>query len=261
MRRTIVAGNWKMHKTPSEFQAFNKEFSQKMETLENRNSVVIIFPPFLYLEEQSRFSGHYPGYFSGAQDCHHDDEGAYTGEVSPAMISEAGCRYVIIGHSERRIHFGETNETTHLKVQAALRNNLTPVLCCGETLAQREAGMEKEIVGSQIRDALVQGLTGDQIVIAYEPVWAIGTGKSASKEEAREMHTFIRNELKSILTETEAEHVSILYGGSVKPENAQELFQCTDIDGALIGGASLDPEKFFSIILEMEKVAEVSPEK
>lgn len=252
MRRPVIAGNWKMHKTKEEVEAFNKAFLKNLEVLSGRNSEIVLFPPHLYIEQVSKEINGYDHFNCGGQDCHEKDEGAFTGDISPKMIADAGGNYVIIGHSERRAYHVETNEQLRNKVLAALRNGLTPVYCCGESKADRDNGRQEEVVKQQVTEGLPSDI--DKLVVAYEPVWAIGTGETATPEQAQEMHAFIRNQLNQHLEHTKGTEVPIIYGGSVKPDNANALFSCEDIDGALAGGSSLDPEKFFAILNEMEKI-------
>jgi triosephosphate isomerase len=209
---------------------------------------VAICPPFVSLEAAAEIIRDTPVRL-GAQNMHAEESGAFTGEVSAPMLAAVGCDYVILGHSERRQLFGETDEGINAKVKAAMRHGLVPIVCVGETLDQREAGDEETVVGRQI-DAALDGITLDaaaDLVVAYEPVWAIGTGKTASPEQAQAMHAFIRERIGSKLGAT-GQEVEILYGGSVKPNNAAELFAQPDIDGGLIGGASLDAESFAAIV-------------
>ena len=210
---------------------------------------VAVCPPFVNLEavyemvKQSSIK-------LGAQHMHHEDFGAYTGEVSAPMLCAVGCTYVILGHSERRQYFGETNEGVNLKVKQALRHGLVPIMCVGETLEERERGEALVVVEQQVREGL-RGISlehSDQLVIAYEPVWAIGTGRTASPEQAQEMHQAIRRWLASLFGDSLAREIHILYGGSVKPENAASLFSQPDIDGGLIGGASLKADAFAAIV-------------
>jgi len=248
MRKIMIAGNWKMYKTVPEAVALVEGLKEKVG--DNETVEVVVAPPFTALTavrqalEGSRI-------LLAAQNLHHEKEGAFTGEVSPEMVRDTGCRYVILGHSERRQIFGESNETVNRKVRSAIDAGLFPILCVGESLAEREEGKTMDVVGNQLR----QGLAGisDQemgkIVIAYEPIWAIGTGKTATPEQANEVHSHIRNLLSEIYNTEVAARTRILYGGSVKPANAQELLGCSDIDGALVGGASLTAESFAGIIL------------
>ena len=247
-RRVIIAGNWKMYKTVSQALAFIEELKQAAD--KNSDVVdVVVCPPFtaLYPVAQA-LRGSSIG--SGAQDMYWEAEGAYTGEVSPVMLKEAGCTYVIIGHSERRQFFQETDEKVNRKVKAALESDLVPILCVGELLPEREAGVTETVIQTQTEAGLA-GLSGEQVaglVIAYEPVWAIGTGKTASNEDAQQVISFIRGLLEKLYSPAIAEQVRIQYGGSVKPDNAAGLLSMPDIDGALVGGASLDVHSFSGIL-------------
>jgi triosephosphate isomerase len=247
MRKPIIAGNWKMHKTVGEALALVRELCGI--TAGVTDVEIVICPTFTAL---------YPVHMAicegplrlGAQNMHWEAQGAYTGEISPAMVKEVGCTYVIIGHSERRQYFGETDDTVNKKVKAAIAAELIPIMCVGETLEQREAGITEGVVGRQVRQGLT-GLTAEQIaemVIAYEPVWAIGTGRTASSEDANAVCRFIRQVVTELAGTDSAEKVRIQYGGSVKGENIAELMAKSDIDGALVGGASLDAESFAKII-------------
>lgn len=246
MRRQLIAGNWKMHKNRETARGFAKEFLELYRATPDLD--VCIAAPFtelLALEEMFRGTD----LFTAAQNMHFEDQGAFTGEISAPMLAEIGVDYVILGHSERRAYFAETDETINKKVKKAFEWSLTPIICCGETLAQRDQGLEKHIVRHQVVMALA-GLTEEQAakcVIAYEPVWAIGTGRVATPQQAEEMCRVIRDVVRAYHGKS-ADEVKILYGGSVKPENAKEILDMEDIDGALVGGASLDPTDFLKII-------------
>ena len=247
MRIPIIAGNWKMYKTQKEAFQLASALKQKLSDI---NSVkVILCPPFTALASvKEAVEGSH--ILLGAQNMHWEREGAFTGEISPQMLLTAGCKYVIIGHSERRNYFFETNENVNLKVRSALGFGLIPIVCVGEKLDEREANKTKQVVEDHIRGAF-ENLTADsakKCVIAYEPVWAIGTGKTATPAQANEVHLFARELLSSIFDQGCAEKVNILYGGSVKPENSKELLEMPDIDGALVGGASLDADSFKKIV-------------
>lgn len=250
MRQKIIAGNWKMHKTVQQ----GLDFTNRLAGLVKDEGVeVVLAPTFtaLYAVAEA-VKGTNIGL--AAQNVHWEDEGAYTGEISAPMLKEIGCKYVIIGHSERRQYFGETDETVNKKVLAVLKHNLTPIICVGETLDQREQGVTRQVVRTQTLAAL-KGLDADTIaklVIAYEPVWAIGTGKTASAEDAQDVIAYIRSVIKELAGEA-ADKIRIQYGGSVKPANTAGLMSQPDIDGALVGGASLDPESFAGIIKEAAK--------
>jgi len=247
MRTPIIAGNWKMYKTVEESVALVKAMRPALEAIGGIETVVC--PPFLSLPHVAEaLRGSTIGV--GAQDMFWKDEGAYTGEVSPLMLKPF-CRYVILGHSERRQYFGETDETVNLKVKAALAHGLIPIVCVGENLAQNEAGQTQEVVEAQVRGALA-GLTAEQaagIVIAYEPVWAIGTGKPATGEGANAtIKSAVRGTVARLFGESVADRVRVQYGGSVKPGNIAEFMSQPDIDGALVGGASLKAEDFVAIV-------------
>ena len=247
MRIPFIAGNWKMYKTKKEAL----EFAERFKALYQGTDVkAAICAPYTQLEcLVDAFKG--TGIGVGAQNVHFAEEGAYTGEISLAMLKEIGVDYCIIGHSERREYFGETDETVNLKLKKVFsESNITPILCVGENLEQREAGREQEVVRGQLEVDL-SGLTADQVsrlVIAYEPVWAIGTGKTATPQQAGEMCAVIREAICMQYDEDTCDQVIIQYGGSVKPENATDIMNMEEIDGALVGGASLIPEKFMDII-------------
>lgn len=247
MRRPIIAGNWKMNKTVKEAQELVRGLIQKLKGI--RDVDIVVCPPFIALEEVAKII---PGtnIQLGAQDVHWEDSGAYTGEVSCPMLLELGCQYVIIGHSERRAYFGETNETVNKKAQAVLKYNLTPIICVGERLEQREKGQTFEVITDHLKGGLkdISLAEAKKIVIAYEPVWAIGTGITATPEQAQEAHNFIRNLLKQLYNEEVANLIRIQYGGSVKPENITDLMAKDDVDGALVGGASLKIDTFVKIV-------------
>ena len=246
MRKNIVAGNWKMNNNLQEGLILAKELQQVLNG-KKVNCEVVICPPFIHLASTAK---ELTGVGLGAQNCADKISGAYTGEVSAAMIASTGAKFVIIGHSERRAYYGETNAILKEKVMLALANNLTPIFCIGEVLAEREAGKQNEIVGTQIKESLFHLSAEDfgKIVLAYEPVWAIGTGVTASSEQAQEMHAFIRKTLSDKYGSEVANETSILYGGSCNASNAKELFANPDVDGGLIGGAALSVDKFLPII-------------
>lgn len=247
MRKPIIAGNWKMHKTLTEAQDFMKEVKGLVPSSEEVESVVCAPAPFLQ-KLVSDAEGR--DVKVGAQTMHFEESGAFTGEVSPAMLEDLGVDYVIIGHSERRAMFNETDETVNKKVHAAFKHNLIPIVCVGETLEEREADNMKSVVSTQVTEAL-RGLAPEQVsetVIAYEPIWAIGTGKSATAEDANEVCAFIRQTIVEHVNESAANDVRIQYGGSVKPENIESFMKQSDIDGALVGGASLNAESFLQLI-------------
>ena len=246
MRKKVIAGNWKMNKLPNETITFFEELAPLVKNTKNE---VIICAPYTDLF-YAILSAQNTNIKIGAQNMHWEENGAYTGEVSPQMLKSIGVEYVIIGHSERRQYFAETDETVNKKVKAAHNVGLKPIVCVGETLSQRESGKAKEIVTNQIKSGL-KDLTKNEImstIVAYEPIWAIGTGKTATKEDANETIKWIREELEKIYGKENADKVIIQYGGSVKSENAKELFEMSDIDGGLVGGASLKPDEFAKIV-------------
>lgn len=247
MRRRIIAGNWKMNKTRDEAVDLVGDLK---ETLADAGDVeVVVCPPFTALDavrEALRGSN----IELGAQNMHWEEEGAYTGEISPLMLRSLGCMYVILGHSERRTYFGETDETVNRKVKSAMANGLLPIICVGETLEERDAGKTEEVVVRQTEAALsgVKTNGAERIVIAYEPVWAIGTGRNASADEANRVIHLIRQSVAEVFNERIAQEVRIQYGGSVKPQNIADFLGQPDIDGALVGGASLDAASFAAIV-------------
>ncbi|KOP79877.1 triose-phosphate isomerase [Cytobacillus solani] len=243
MRKPIIAGNWKMHKTLPEARAFLGEIKGSIPDVDKVETVICA--PALFLE---RLVGSNVGI--GAQNMHFEESGAFTGEISPVALEDIGVKYVILGHSERREMFNETDDAVNKKTLAAFKHNLTPIVCCGETLEQRENGETMAFVGSQIEKAL-QGLTEEQVkqtVIAYEPIWAIGTGKSSTAEDANEVCAHIRQVVKEQFSQAVADAVRIQYGGSVKPGNIKEYMSQPDIDGALVGGASLEAQSFLQLL-------------
>jgi len=247
MRTKIVAGNWKMNKTLEEAKSLTSEIVSMMSEIKNSVKIVLCVP-FPFLQTVKSQTAH-TAIVVGAQNCSEHDAGAYTGEVSAAMLKSLGIPYVIIGHSERRQYFKEEGALLAKKVDKALANNLTPIFCCGEPLEIRELGTHETLVGQQVTESLFH-LSADavsKVVIAYEPVWAIGTGKTASTQQAQDMHAVIRKQLSTKYGESVAQSISILYGGSVKPDNAKELFSCADVDGGLVGGASLKASDFVGI--------------
>ena len=246
-RLPILAGNWKMYKNRSEAADLANALVASVGSYQPAE--VVLCPPFTSLETVANaIRG--TRIKLGAQNCHFEDQGAFTGEISPLMLKDAGCSYVIVGHSERRQYFGETDEGINKKAQALYKHGLTPIICVGETLQERESNKTSDVVSTQIRGSL-KGLPADKVaatVLAYEPVWAIGTGKTATKEQAQEVHALIRGLLAELYSKDLADQVRIQYGGSVKPQNVRELMQQADIDGALVGGASLEPDSFASIV-------------
>lgn len=246
MRRKVIAGNWKMNMLPNEAINFIQELTPLVK--DTKNDVVLCVPyidlfySLLHVQDTN--------IKIGAQNMHWEEKGAYTGEVSAQMLKSIGVEYVIIGHSERRQYFNETDETVNKKIKSALLHGLKPIVCVGETLEQREAGETEKIVTNQIAKAF-EGIASENlenIIVAYEPIWAIGTGKTATKEDANNTIMQIRKKLAEIYGQNEAEGVIIQYGGSVKSSNAKELFEMSDIDGGLVGGASLKAEEFSKIV-------------
>jgi len=247
MRKKIIAANWKMHMTQSESEAYVTTFLREIGDLDEVE--IVIVPPFTAIPKVSELLTPAQNIKVGAQNMHWERGGAFTGEISPAMLRELFVRYVVLGHSERRALFGETDEIVNRKVRAAHVELLRPIVCVGETLEQREKGSVEKILALQLRGSLanVEAKELHETVIAYEPVWAIGTGKTATAEQAQEAHAFIRQTLCVMSDAATAEKIRIQYGGSVKPDNARELMSQPDIDGALVGGASLDPRSFAQI--------------
>ena len=247
MRRPIIAGNWKMYKTPSEAVDFVSRLREA--AVDVQGVEIVVAPPFPALVPvKELLDGSSIGL--AAQNMHWKPEGAFTGEVAPPMLAAAGCRYVILGHSERRQYFGENDADVNLKVRAALEHGLVPIVCVGESLEEREAGLTEKVVTSQVERCLA-GLPGSAVaglVIAYEPVWAIGTGRTAGPDDAQEVNGRIRELVRALFGAEAAARVRIQYGGSVKPDNVRELMSRPDIDGALVGGASLQVDSFVGII-------------
>lgn len=248
MRKNIVAGNWKMNTTVPEGVKLASEVNAAIEKITPKCDVIVCVPFTHLCPVNAVLSSEKVGL--GAENCADHKSGAYTGEVSASMVASTGATYVILGHSERRQYYGETSETLKVKVGLALENGLTPIFCVGEVLEQREAGKEFEVVKEQIVDALFDLSAEDfaKLIIAYEPVWAIGTGKTATDDQAQEMHAHIRSVIAGKYGKEVADNTSILYGGSCKPSNAKALFAKPDVDGGLIGGASLDAESFMGIV-------------
>ena len=246
-RRPLIAGNWKMYKTVAEALETARELAKHTADVDNVD--VMIAPPFTAIAPVADLVKS-SSIAVGAQDLFWETEGAYTGEIAPGMLTEAGCRYVIIGHSERRQHFGETDETVNRKIAAAVAAGLAPIMCIGESETQREADETFSILDKQVKNGLKDQFADDlkELVIAYEPIWAIGTGKTATSAQAQQVHQFLRNLLAEFYDEAFAQSKRILYGGSVKPDNIAELMSMADIDGALVGGASLSAETFARIV-------------
>lgn len=246
MRRKVIAGNWKMNKLPNETIEFISELAPLVKNTENEVVLCVPYTDLFY----SLLHAQDTNIKIGAQNMHYEEKGAYTGEVSGEMLKSIGVEYVIIGHSERRAYYGETDETVNKKLKKALSLELKPIVCVGESLEQRENGKAKDIVITQTKLALEE-LKNDEVqktIIAYEPIWAIGTGKTATKEDANEMIKCIREEIEKIYGKNVADSVIIQYGGSVKSGNAKDLFEMSDIDGGLVGGASLDAQEFAKIV-------------
>jgi triosephosphate isomerase len=238
VRRIVIAGNWKMYKTQAEASEFLPKFMSELEkTSENREVILCI--PFTLLNWMSK-SLHGSRVQLGAQNVHWEDAGAFTGEIAPPMLQEIGVRYVVIGHSERRQYFGETNETVNLRLKAAQNHGLTPILCVGETKQQRDAGETEAWISQQLAEGL-SGINQEKLIIAYEPIWAIGTGDTCDSPEANRIIGLIRSQLSNA-------NVPIQYGGSVKPDNIDEIMAQPEIDGVLVGGASLEPASFARIV-------------
>jgi triosephosphate isomerase len=248
MRRKVIAGNWKMNMDLNESVNLISELKQKLNSADY-DADIIVCPPFTSLETAfTLVKG--SSIKLGAQNMHHEDSGAFTGEVSADMLKSVGCEYVILGHSERRSIFGETDEIINKKIDKALDKNLKPIFCIGETLEERESNETFNIVEKQLAEGLKGFSEGNlrDLIIAYEPVWAIGTGKTATPEQAQEVHAFIRKYARENFSEDYAENLIIQYGGSVKPNNAKDLLSQEDIDGALVGGACLKADSFSEII-------------
>lgn len=249
MRKKIVAGNWKMNLNYLEGVSLFSEISNMAKDELTNNQQLIICSPFIHLQSLVQLSKGYENVSIGAQNCHSEEKGAYTGEVSASQLHSIGVEYVILGHSERRLYFQEDNQLLEKKVALALKNNLKVIYCIGETLEERESQQYLKVIAEQLKSVL-GGLNPQvmkNVVIAYEPVWAIGTGKTASPEQAQEVHAYIREQISSLFDAQLALETSILYGGSCNPTNAESLFSQADIDGGLIGGASLKSRDFLDI--------------
>jgi triosephosphate isomerase len=252
MRNPCIAGNWKMFKTVHDAVVYAKEFRGMVKDATDID--IVVAPPFLAVHAVAEAVRNSPVAVA-AQDVFWEKEGAFTGEVSAPMVREAGAEYVIVGHSERRQYFGETDESVNRKTRAALASDLVPIVCIGETLDERERNETMAVLDRQIKQGL-EGLTGEQVgglVIAYEPVWAIGTGRTATAQQAQEAHAHIRGRLRSWFGGDAADACRVLYGGSVKPDNIAELVAQPDVDGALVGGASLDPRGFADIVKRAQR--------
>ena len=247
MRTPVIAGNWKMNKTVADAVALAEELKSRLEDVQDVH--IVVCPTFLALNSVAETLAH-STIGVGGQNMYWEESGAFTGEVSGEMLKEAGASYVIIGHSERRQFFGETNETVNRKVRKALEIGLTPIMCVGETLEEREAGDMETVVSSHVTEGLADISNDDarRVIVAYEPVWAIGTGKTATPEQAQAAHEFIRGKLAEVFSNDTAAAMIIQYGGSVKPANVKELMSQPDIDGALVGGAALKADSFEQIV-------------
>ena len=252
MRRKILAANWKMNLTQTEAESYLESFLPEMRAVNDLE--VVIIPPFTAIATLTAFSEKLPSVRIGAQNMHWEKSGAYTGEISATMLRALYVKYVVLGHSERRTLFGETDEIVNRKIKAALDAGLRPIFCIGETLRERDAGHVEQVLEKQLRAGLngVEKIDFTEVIVAYEPIWAIGTGRTASPEQAEEAHLFVRTILAHLADQPTADRMRIQYGGSVKPENAEELMRQKNIDGALIGGASLDPRSFAEIIRSTE---------
>ena len=246
-RQRLIAANWKMYKNPDQTREFFQAFLPLV--ADHTRDEIVVCPPYTDLHAAVEATTG-SNVAIGAQDMYWKEEGAFTGEISPGMLAAAGCTHVIIGHSERRQYFGETDDTVNLKLKAALEAGLTPIICVGEVLEEREAGLTEDVLRRQCLRAFhaISAKKAAKLVIAYEPVWAIGTGKTATPQLAAEAHSLIRTEAAKAFGDRLAESMRILYGGSVKPENAKSLMAEEEIDGALVGGASLDAQSFAAIV-------------
>jgi triosephosphate isomerase len=250
MRKKIVAGNWKMNLDYNEGLSLFSEIVNMVKDEITGTQTAVICSPFIHLHSLAQLAKGYDKVAIGAQNAHQAESGAYTGETSAKMVKSTGAEYVILGHSERRQYFGEGNELLAAKTDTALKNGLKPIFCIGETLDERETEVHFEVIKKQLVEGVFH-LSAEQfaqVILAYEPVWAIGTGKTATAAQAQEVHAFIRNEIATQYNQTVADDTTILYGGSCNPKNAQELFEQGDIDGGLIGGASLKSRDFLDIV-------------
>ncbi len=249
MRKPFVAGNWKMNMDSQTGADLAKGIADGSTELAGSSVTVAVIPPFVYLPVVGQAVSA-SGVAIGAQDIYYEEKGAFTGEISPAMLKDVGCTYVLCGHSERRHVMGESDDVVNKKVVASLAGGLLPILCVGELLEQRDGGQTEQVVEKQVRAGLadLRAEKASAVTVAYEPVWAIGTGRTATKEQAQEVHAFIRKLLAEMYDEAVASEMRILYGGSVKPDNAKELMSEPDVDGSLVGGASLKADVFLQII-------------
>ncbi len=255
MRKKIVAGNWKMNMDYTSGVSLFSEIINMINDEVRGDQEVVVCPPFVQLHSLAQLASQNVRISVGAQNCHQADSGAYTGEVSASMIKSVGAEYVILGHSERRQYFAESNELLAKKTDVAIKNGLKPIFCIGETLEERNGNIHFDVIKKQLSEGIFHLGTEDfvKVVLAYEPVWAIGTGVTASKEQAQEVHAFIRKEVEERYGDAVAEDTTILYGGSCNPKNAPELFSQPDIDGGLIGGASLKSRDFTDIVKVFNK--------
>ena len=245
-RRPLIAGNWKMNGLKAEGIELASSLAEHMAAEPDPAFDMVVCPPFTFLEAIGGYVADTPIQL-GAQDCHAAGKGAHTGDVSAGMLADLGCRFVIVGHSERRADHGEKDAAVKAKAAAVLACGLTAIICIGETEKERDGGMTFDVVQSQLRGSLPEDAGADNTVIAYEPVWAIGTGRTPSDDEIQEVHALIRGELSTAVGEDESAALRVIYGGSMKPENARNLLRLPDVDGGLIGGASLKAEDFWSI--------------
>jgi len=250
MRKKIVAGNWKMNLDYNEGMALFSEIANMVKDEITGSQQAVICSPFIHLSSLVQLAKGYDKIAVGAQNAHQNESGAYTGEISAKMVKSTGAAYVILGHSERRQYFGEDNQLLAQKTDTALKNDLKPIFCIGETLDEREAEQHFDVIKTQLQEGVFHLSTEEfeQLVLAYEPVWAIGTGKTATAEQAQEIHAYIREQIAGNYTQEVADNTTILYGGSCNPKNAAELFAQPDIDGGLIGGASLKSRDFLDIV-------------
>lgn len=255
-RPLLIAGNWKMNGGPRESAELAGGIRERLGDLPD-SVQVLICPPFVSIPAASVALDGSETVWLGAQDVHYEDEGAYTGEVSTSMLRELGCTHVIVGHSERREFFGESDTTVNYKLRKALGAELTPVVCVGESLQQRKKGTHQRMVGKQVEAAFTEVSADDApgVIVAYEPLWAIGTGETATPQQAQEMHDMIRSAITDLYDLETARAVQILYGGSMKPRNARELLEQPDVDGGLVGGASLEAESFAAIVEIAEQIS------
>ncbi len=247
MRKPVIAGNWKLYKTAPEALEL---VSGLMPLISGRSNVEVVVAPVFTVIDRVRAAIAGSGIFLAAQDCFWEEEGAFTGEVSPKMLADVGCSHVIVGHSERRQFFAESDAAVNKKIRAAVGAGLTVIFCIGETLEERESGNTFNVLSGQVSGGLEGMVPADmeKVIVAYEPVWAIGTGRTASETQAQEAHAFIRSQVSKLFNAEVAQSVRILYGGSVKPENIGGLIAQPDIDGALVGGASLKPDSFAALV-------------